>query len=502
MVLPQFRNYAEDPAPAELAEDDARREEQDYGNVVHFEHINLEVPDLEVARIFYSEVLGLTLDPSRDGAQRGGAEVLWFNIGRQQFHIVKGRSAQTLPLGSVIGLVLPEEMVNKIPHAAVVLRPVLGDMPPVLSITSPSESKLVVTDPHGITFAIHQQYMGFPYERGIAYVHLPCFMGTSPLIARFYSQTLGAPVHLHNQPIPIDKAALASRLKHGCVIHQESEATRTSATGAAAQPSASADVSRCTTPAPIGEEDGAGGAVVTPGDKSLTKGFRGVPIGVHGQPHRLPTAVVQLGPSQLVFFENPELGPWSTEGAIAQFSGWHIAFYIAQFSHCYARLRHLLYNNHRYRDKVHTFHDALDHQQFRFQDIVMLEDPFAPPTPMLEVGPPHNQLVPVTLGTTVAITNAAGSATTAGTANTADPASMASNDQVPHEAVAALVARQPGHLVPVTAVVPYRLPGGDEEGKEVEILPGQLLYRISHEVRSLAHPNFLRPLFNRPHHFM
>lgn len=43
-----------------------------------------QVPDLEVARIFYSEVLGLPMDPSRVGSQRGNVNVLWFNAGRQQ----------------------------------------------------------------------------------------------------------------------------------------------------------------------------------------------------------------------------------------------------------------------------------------------------------------------------------------------------------------------------------------------------------------------------------
>jgi hypothetical protein len=43
-----------------------------------------QVPDLEPARLFFEEVLGLTPDPSRSGAQRGGNDVLWFNVGRQQ----------------------------------------------------------------------------------------------------------------------------------------------------------------------------------------------------------------------------------------------------------------------------------------------------------------------------------------------------------------------------------------------------------------------------------
>ncbi|KAG2490374.1 hypothetical protein HYH03_011176 [Edaphochlamys debaryana] len=56
----------------------------DLGNVIALEHVNLEVPDLEVARLFYAEGLGLTADPGTTGQQRGGAHVVWYNCGRQQ----------------------------------------------------------------------------------------------------------------------------------------------------------------------------------------------------------------------------------------------------------------------------------------------------------------------------------------------------------------------------------------------------------------------------------
>jgi hypothetical protein len=45
---------------------------------------SVQVPDLEVARLFYGEGLGLAADPSRTAAQRGGTHVTWWNIGRQQ----------------------------------------------------------------------------------------------------------------------------------------------------------------------------------------------------------------------------------------------------------------------------------------------------------------------------------------------------------------------------------------------------------------------------------
>jgi hypothetical protein len=60
-----------------------------------------------VARLFFSEGLGLTLDPDTTGPQRGGLGVVWYNLGRQQLHICKGPEPQGLPPGGAIGLVVP-----------------------------------------------------------------------------------------------------------------------------------------------------------------------------------------------------------------------------------------------------------------------------------------------------------------------------------------------------------------------------------------------------------
>lgn len=54
------------------------------GIPVHVTMQSMQVPDLEVARLFYAEGLGLTPDPSMTGSQRGGAHVMWYNVGRQQ----------------------------------------------------------------------------------------------------------------------------------------------------------------------------------------------------------------------------------------------------------------------------------------------------------------------------------------------------------------------------------------------------------------------------------
>ena len=53
-----------------------------------------QAPDLDLARIFYSDGLSFTEDPGTWSKQRGGFGVLWFNLGRHQMHVVKKAPAQ------------------------------------------------------------------------------------------------------------------------------------------------------------------------------------------------------------------------------------------------------------------------------------------------------------------------------------------------------------------------------------------------------------------------
>ncbi|KAF5828035.1 hypothetical protein DUNSADRAFT_18345 [Dunaliella salina] len=309
------------PAPLDPADESIASE--DIGNVVAFEHVNLEVPDLEIARLFFCEGLGLTLDPSRIGAQRGGMNVLWMNVGKQQFHICKGPVAQKLPTpGSAIGLILPD-----LPAVAAQLeqlRQLIGNV----RVTHITPETLEVIDPHGQCYMVHahSQFPNFAADRGIAYLRLPCFVGTAAEIARFYNTLLGTPIR-------------------------------------------------------------------------------------EGQPMQAEVNMGHPG-TKLIFQEREELGStFSEKDVLSLFSGWHMAFYIGNFSGTYTRLRPVLFNNHPYKDKVHNFKDALKFHQYRFQDIVQLP------------------------------------------------------------------------------------PSGSVDGEKGVSLP--MLYRISHECRSTAHPNFLRCLYNR-----
>ncbi|GLI64203.1 hypothetical protein VaNZ11_007395 [Volvox africanus] len=166
--------------------EDVEERSQDVGNIVLMEHINLEVPDLEVARLFYGEGLGLTADPGTTGMQRGGYHVVWYNIGKQQFHIARGPAAQVLPPGSVVGLVMPN--VGAMAERLEGVRRLLGDV----SLTYTRGDTLEVVDPYGNTFVVHASLPHFPGRQGIAYVQLPCFRGTAHGIAGFYAARMGA----------------------------------------------------------------------------------------------------------------------------------------------------------------------------------------------------------------------------------------------------------------------------------------------------------------------
>ena len=65
------------------------RAEEDYGNVLNMEHVNLTVPDQQLAALFYVTGLGFTRDPYIDF----GTFNMWINVGEQQFHLPK-RDAQ------------------------------------------------------------------------------------------------------------------------------------------------------------------------------------------------------------------------------------------------------------------------------------------------------------------------------------------------------------------------------------------------------------------------
>ena len=76
------------------------RAREDVGNVLLMEHVNLTVPDQELAALFYVSTLGGTRDPYIDF----GTSNTWVNLGDQQFHLPKSSPQR---VRGHIGLAVP-----------------------------------------------------------------------------------------------------------------------------------------------------------------------------------------------------------------------------------------------------------------------------------------------------------------------------------------------------------------------------------------------------------
>jgi hypothetical protein len=64
------------------------RSAEDLGNIVALEHVNVTVPNQELATHFYINGLGLTRDPY----MMTGPANMWVNVGRSQFHLPTGKA--------------------------------------------------------------------------------------------------------------------------------------------------------------------------------------------------------------------------------------------------------------------------------------------------------------------------------------------------------------------------------------------------------------------------
>jgi catechol 2,3-dioxygenase-like lactoylglutathione lyase family enzyme len=171
-----------DPRPAEPRYD---RSSQDIGNIVEFGHVNVRVPDQQLALIFYVTGLGLTRDPYLVV----GVDNAWINVGTCQFHLPVG-PAQVLR--GTTGLVLPE-------LGALMAR--LQAVAPRLHGTqfafSRSGEQVDVTCPWGNRIRIHAPDVA-RFGRmtlGMPYVEIDTAAGTAAGIARFYAEVLAAPAH-------------------------------------------------------------------------------------------------------------------------------------------------------------------------------------------------------------------------------------------------------------------------------------------------------------------
>jgi hypothetical protein len=155
---------------------------EDVGNIVHLEHVNLQVPDQTLATLFYIVGMGFTRDPYFNI----GVHNMWANVGEQQFHLPV-RPVQVIH--GHIGIVLPDLDSLK-ERLGAVEKPLAGTK----FGWSIETSHIAVTCPWGNRFRCYAAEPRFgDIALGIPYVEFLVERGRAAAIARFYDQVLGAP---------------------------------------------------------------------------------------------------------------------------------------------------------------------------------------------------------------------------------------------------------------------------------------------------------------------
>lgn len=159
--------------------------EEDVGNIVSLEHINLQVPDQAMATAFYIVGLGLTRDPYLNV----GLGNMWANMGEQQFHLPT-RSPQRIE--GRIGLVYPE--LDSLRERLSTVEGLLKDSQ---FSWSDRGDYVAVTCPWGNRFRCHLAGPDFhDMAVGISYVEFLVPVGVAGQIAQFYQNVFETPAHV------------------------------------------------------------------------------------------------------------------------------------------------------------------------------------------------------------------------------------------------------------------------------------------------------------------
>jgi hypothetical protein len=151
------------------------RTSQDVGNIVALEHVNVKVPDQQVATAFYVVGLGLTRDPYLMPA----LDNMWINIGQQQFHLPTG---EPQVLRGHVGLVIPD--FDELPGRLAAVKGRLGDTRFEYAV---EDKHVRVVSPWGNVIHCHPPGPAFgDMTLGMPYVEFPVEAGAADGIARFY----------------------------------------------------------------------------------------------------------------------------------------------------------------------------------------------------------------------------------------------------------------------------------------------------------------------------
>ena len=155
------------------------RSEENIGNVLNMEHINLTVPDQQVAALFYVTGLGFTRDPYVDFGTRN----MWINAGAQQFHLPKSTAQKWR---GHIGVVVPDldDLKRRLGAVAQLLEGTEFDW-------AEQDDHIAVTCPWGNAIRAYAPDAFPGTYLGIAYAQMDVAPGVAEGIADFYQQVFG-----------------------------------------------------------------------------------------------------------------------------------------------------------------------------------------------------------------------------------------------------------------------------------------------------------------------
>jgi hypothetical protein len=155
---------------------------EDVGNIVLLEHVNVQIPDQSLATLFYVVGLGFTRDPYLNV----GLNNMWVNAGDQQFHLPT-RSPQVID--GHVGLVVPD--LGALEKRLAAVQEGLGK---TQFAWRGSGDAISATSPWGNEYRCYEPGEAFgDMGVGIPYVEFFVPPGAARAIVNFYDRFLGAP---------------------------------------------------------------------------------------------------------------------------------------------------------------------------------------------------------------------------------------------------------------------------------------------------------------------
>ena len=158
------------------------RSQEDVGNILQLEHVNLTVPDQGLAALFYVTGLGFTRDPYIDF----GTFNMWVNLGEQQFHLPK---ADAQRFRGHMCVVVPDlDDLKK--RLKFITKPMAGTE----FSWSEADDHIALRCPWGNDIRAYAPGAFPNMDLGMPLVVMDVPAGTSAGISRFYDQVMGCPV--------------------------------------------------------------------------------------------------------------------------------------------------------------------------------------------------------------------------------------------------------------------------------------------------------------------